>query len=160
MNRRNRSWLALQASGIVLAVSFAPVAEAQTIRLTEQVEREIGLRIEVVRKRSIEGFVKCSCCRIDDPNSALRGETHAMVGESRETTTVPVGAVLAEDRNAFVFTSDGDAFTKREVVVGRRDQHYVEILMGLDIGEGVVCNGADKLQAMLGAAASESKQKQ
>lgn len=74
-----------------------------------------------------------------------------------ETIAVPVSAIVHVGTNDFVFINYGESYTKRQVVTGRRDDRYVEIIKGLDVGDGVVSAGAQKLQAMIGTDASEPK---
>lgn len=58
------------------------------------------------------------------------------------TVVVPVGAVVSDGAMQFVFVKDGDAYIKRDIVPGARDDKVVEIREGLAPGDIVVTHGA------------------
>ena len=62
-----------------------------------------------------------------------------------EVLSVPLRAVFEEDGSQFVFVEFGDAYTKEEVVVGTRDDRYIEIRKGLFQGDYVVVQGQHQL---------------
>lgn len=109
-------------------IKFKQPAEAQTLRLSEQEAATIGLKVEVVRKRPIE---------------------------RTETIAVPVSALIAEGTNFFVFINYANSYRKQRVVTGKRDDLYVELLKGLNVGDGVVSEGAQQLLAAMSALSSK-----
>lgn len=62
-----------------------------------------------------------------------------------EVLSVPLNAVLEDGVSWFVFVELGDAYTKQEVVVGTRDDRYIEIREGLFPEEYVVVRGQHQL---------------
>jgi cobalt-zinc-cadmium efflux system membrane fusion protein len=77
----------------------------------------------------------------------FRGRLSIPVGTPQPAVAVPRRAVLGSLGNLFVFVENEDAmFEKREVVVGVRDQDWVEIIEGVLPGERVVTVGNYQLQ--------------
>ena len=62
-----------------------------------------------------------------------------------EVLSVPLNAALEDGGSWFVFVELGDAYTKQEVVVGARDDRYIEIKEGLFPEEYVVVQGQHQL---------------
>ena len=62
-----------------------------------------------------------------------------------EVLSVPLNAVLEDGGSWFVFVEFGETYTKQEVVVGARDDRYVEIKEGLFPEEYVVVQGQHQL---------------
>ena len=60
-----------------------------------------------------------------------------------EAKSVPVGAVLAEGAERYVYKLKDGLFVRTEVAVGLRDDRFVQILDGLYSGEKVVATGAE-----------------
>ena len=60
-----------------------------------------------------------------------------------EVKAVPLSAVLAEGADRYVYKLKDGAFVRTDVVLGPRDDRFVEILDGLYAGEKVVATGAD-----------------
>jgi multidrug resistance efflux pump len=74
---------------------------------------------------------------------------YATVIQQRKTLSVPRGTVMAVSGNrgiAFVIGEDGKSFEPRSVVLGIRDDHFVEIREGLVEGEIVIADGYQVLQ--------------
>jgi len=74
---------------------------------------------------------------------------YATVVQQRNVLSVPRGCVNAISGNrgiVFVIGDDGDSFEPRNVVVGIRDQQFVEIREGLDEGEVVIAEGFQVLE--------------
>jgi multidrug efflux pump subunit AcrA (membrane-fusion protein) len=70
--------------------------------------------------------------------AVLRGEGT----DGGRTVVVPVGSVVSDGPMQFVFVRDGDAYVKRDIVPGARDDLVVEIKEGLVPGDVVVTHGA------------------
>ncbi|MDR2214681.1 MAG: efflux RND transporter periplasmic adaptor subunit [Nevskiaceae bacterium] len=66
--------------------------------------------------------------------------------ESREALVVPEEALVPEQARQFVYLIEGEAVTKREVRLGRREPGLVEIVEGLRAGDRVVIEGTLKLR--------------
>ena len=62
-----------------------------------------------------------------------------------EVLSVPLNAVFEDKGSWFVFVEFGETYTKQEVVVGARDDQYVEIKEGLFPEEYVVVQGQHQL---------------
>ena len=74
---------------------------------------------------------------------------YATVLQQRKVLTVPRGCVNAVSGNrgiAFVISEDETSFEPRNVVVGVRDQQYVEVQEGLEAGEMVIADGQQVLE--------------
>ncbi len=62
--------------------------------------------------------------------------------DSGRMVVVPVGALVSEGALQFVFVKDGDAYVKRDVIPGLRDDRVVEVKEGLTPGDVIVTHGA------------------
>ena len=62
-----------------------------------------------------------------------------------DVLSVPLSAVLEDGGSRFVFVEFGDTYTKHEVVVGAKDDRYIEIRADLFPGEFVVVQGQHQL---------------
>ena len=62
-----------------------------------------------------------------------------------EVLSVPLNAVLEDGGSWFVFVELGETYTKQEVVVGARDDRYIEVKEGLFPEEYVVVQGQHQL---------------
>jgi multidrug efflux pump subunit AcrA (membrane-fusion protein) len=51
---------------------------------------------------------------------------------------VPIHAVISEGANHYCFLPKDGAFEQRRVVIGKNNQHYVEVSEGLAVGEKVL----------------------
>ncbi|MBM4247338.1 MAG: HlyD family efflux transporter periplasmic adaptor subunit, partial [Deltaproteobacteria bacterium] len=76
-----------------------------------------------------------------------------------ERTEVPVGvhaaAVQTIDGASVVFVQDGGAYEARPVVLGRRDEAFVEVRSGLEPGERYVARNSFVLKADVGKAGAQ-----
>lgn len=62
-----------------------------------------------------------------------------------EVLSVPLNAVFEDGGSSFVFVEYGEAYTKQEVVVGAKDDRYIEIREGVFPDEYVVVRGQHQL---------------
>jgi multidrug efflux pump subunit AcrA (membrane-fusion protein) len=89
-------------------------------------------------------------CRLENRGLALRpnmrAEVYIITAEIKETIAVPINAILGEAGNVFVFVENGDVYEKKTVVIGKRDDRYIEIVEGLLPGDIVVTQGNYQLQ--------------
>jgi len=64
-----------------------------------------------------------------------------------EVLAVPVAALLSEGGEQFVFVENGDTYVRQNLVLGFRDDRYVEVRDGLFPGDRVVVRGGQGLNA-------------
>ncbi|MGE3537870.1 MAG: efflux RND transporter periplasmic adaptor subunit [Candidatus Tectimicrobiota bacterium] len=64
-----------------------------------------------------------------------------------EVLAVPVAALLTEGAEQFVFVESGDLYVRQHLVLGLRDDRYVEVRDGLFPGDRVVVRGGHALNA-------------
>ncbi|MFZ5496555.1 MAG: efflux RND transporter periplasmic adaptor subunit [Verrucomicrobiota bacterium] len=91
--------------------------------------------------------------RVENPDRKLlpnmRATLSIVTAEADSVITVPLSAVLGEAGNLFVFVQDDrdpHTFVRTPVVVGQRDDRYVEIIEGVLPGASVVTLGNYQLQ--------------
>ena len=72
-------------------------------------------------------------------------EQTIVLEKGTEVLSVPLQAVFEEGGSRFVFVEFGDAYTKQEVVVGEKDDRYIEVREGLFQGDYVVVQGQHQL---------------
>lgn len=114
---------------------FPGQVEGHTAQL-DPVTRTLGVRV-----------------RVENPDRKLlpnmRATLTIVTAEADSVITVPLSAVLGEAGNLFVFVQDDDdrhTFMRTPVVVGQRDDRYVEIIEGVLPGANVVTLGNYQLQ--------------
>lgn len=125
--------------------------------------------------QTFTGRVKNTAARLDESGGALRVFVHvanpdakllpgmsarlAFITEaSPDAIAVPRAAVLGEGGDLFVFRQLGDEpteFARTPVVVGLRDERFIEIIDGVLPGDRVVTQGNYPLQFVGGAAAAK-----
>jgi RND family efflux transporter MFP subunit len=64
-----------------------------------------------------------------------------------EALVVPLDAVLTEGAEQFVFVENGDIYVRQSLVLGLRDDRYVEVREGLFPGDRVVVRGGYEINA-------------
>ena len=72
-------------------------------------------------------------------------EQTIVLEKGAEVLSVPLSAVLEDGGSRFVFVELGETYTKQEVVVGVKDDQYIEIREGLFPEEYVVVQGQHQL---------------
>ena len=86
---------------------------------------------------------------INNPTRKLKPgmftEQIIVLEKGSEVLSVPLNAVLEDGGSRFVFVEFGTTYTKQEVVVGARDDRYIEIREGLFPEEYVVVQGQHQL---------------
>lgn len=86
---------------------------------------------------------------VNNPTHKLKpgmfAEQTIALEKGTEVLSVPVNAVLEDGGSSFVFVELGETYTKQEVVVGARDDRYIEIKEGLFPEEYVVVQGQHQL---------------
>ena len=72
-------------------------------------------------------------------------EQTIVLEKSAEVLSVPLRAVFEDGGSRFVFVEFGDAYVKQEVVVGAKDDRYIEVRKGVFQGDYVVVQGQHQL---------------
>lgn len=91
------------------------------------------------------------------PENLRRGQTlqlELVLGSPQETLLLPVGSFVQETGGNWVFVLDesGENAHRREISVGRRNNRFIEVRDGLNVGERVITSGygaiadADRVQ--------------
>ncbi len=114
---------------------FTGVVEGHTAQLDPET-RTLGVRV-----------------RVENPQRKLlpnmRATLTIVTAEADSVITVPLSAVLGEAGNLFVFVQDDkdpNTFVRTPVVVGQRDDRYVEMIEGVLPGANVAVAGNYQLQ--------------
>jgi multidrug efflux pump subunit AcrA (membrane-fusion protein) len=96
-----------------------------------------------------------------NPQSRLLPEMFATVTLITQVATdalaVPLQAILTEGAEQFVFVENGDTYVRQNVVVGLKDDRYVEIRDGLFPGDRVVVRGGYEINAVRTATSQQGK---
>ena len=86
---------------------------------------------------------------VNNPTHQLKpgmfAEQTIVLEKGAEVLSVPLNAVLEDSGSWFVFVEFGETYTKQEVVVGDKDDRYIEIKEGLFPEEYVVVQGQHQL---------------
>jgi HlyD family secretion protein len=116
-----------------------------TVSATEDDGKPIKGTVKLVSPQ-VDPQSRLGTVRISLPNDAgLKPGMFARADVSfgrRSAVTVPVGAVIARNGQASVFTLDGDRVSNCPVKVGNQNDTYAEILEGLAPDQIVVVQGA------------------
>ena len=75
----------------------------------------------------------------------LFAEMDVVVGGGQEVLAIPVEALITTEGESFVFVEDKGSFRRAAVVVGARDDRYVEVKTGLLPGDRVVTDGKQQI---------------
>ena len=71
----------------------------------------------------------------------LFADLAVVVGENHRTVAIPLEALISAGGEDFVFVEQGGVFARRDVVLGVRDNRYVQVKQGLRPGDRVVTDG-------------------
>lgn len=125
--------------------AFTGTVEGYTPRLDPET-RTLGVRV-----------------RVANPDQKLlpnmRATLHIVTAQADSAITVPLSAVLGEAGNLFVFVQDDKdphTFMRTPVVLGQRDDRYVEVIEGVLPGANVVTVGNYQLQYVAPAPPKEA----
>ena len=90
---------------------------------------------------------------IENPNHQLKPGMFAdqtiVLEQGTDVLSVPLEAVIEDGGSRFVFVAYGATYTKHEIVVGTKDDRYIEVKEGLLPGELVVVQGTHQLISAL-----------
>ena len=75
----------------------------------------------------------------------LFAEMDVVVGGGQEVLAIPLQALITTEGEAFVFVEEKGSFRRAAVVVGARDDLYVEVKTGLLPGDRVVTDGKQQV---------------
>lgn len=121
------------------------------------------IHLDIMPERHIDGKIQ-RINRVIDPTSrtfslyaivdtpkgdiqpGLQGTMEIFTGDDAPVLAVPKRAVLGEVGAHFVYVMKGHDIEKRDVTLGEKCLHHVEITSGLVAGEDVVVNGNYQLQ--------------
>lgn len=128
-----------------------------------EVEQSVEVHLDVDPDLHIEGKVQ-RINRVIDPESrtfsvyalidtpegdiqpGLQGTIEIFTGDDTPVLAVPKRSVLGELGSYFVYVIKGQEVEKRDVTVGAKSSHHIEIKSGLFPNERVVTNGNYQLQ--------------
>ena len=68
---------------------------------------------------------------------------HTLLGRDENILLLPIGSFLQYTGGKWVYVVEGNKAEKREIQIGRRNIHFIEILHGLEKGEQVITSGYD-----------------
>ena len=95
---------------------------------------------------------------IENPDHQLKpgmfAEQTIVLEKGVEVLSVPLDAVIEDGGSRFVFVAYGATYTRHEIVVGAKDDRYIEVRDGVLPGERVVVQGTHQLMRVM-AASSE-----
>jgi multidrug efflux pump subunit AcrA (membrane-fusion protein) len=115
--------------------TFAGIVEGFTPRLDPET-RTLGVRVRVANS---DGKLL--------PN--MRANLNVVTAEADTVITLPHSAILGESGNFFVFVQDSknpQTFMRTAVVLGLRDDRWVEVIQGVLPGDHVAVSGNYQLQ--------------
>lgn len=147
------------AENLLAAVHIGQTARARVISFPEEVftgtVRAVGRTVDL-EKRTIGLWVE-----VANPQGKLLPGMFAdlivVTQAATEALAVPLQAVITAGAEPFVFVENHDTYNKQNVVLGLKDDRYVEIRDGLFPGDRVVIQGGYELNSM-GALAAQKAQ--
>jgi cobalt-zinc-cadmium efflux system membrane fusion protein len=75
----------------------------------------------------------------------LFSEMSVVVGGGGEVLSIPLEAVITTEGESFVFVEDKGSFRRADIVLGARDDRFVEVKKGLLPGDKVVTDGKQQI---------------
>ena len=92
---------------------------------------------------------------IENPDRQLKpgmfAEQTIVLGKGADVLSVPLDAVIEDGGSRFVFVEYGATYTRHEIVVGTKDDRYIEVQGDLLPGELVVVQGTHQLMRAIDA---------
>ena len=92
---------------------------------------------------------------IENPDHQLKPGMFAdqaiVLDKGADVLSVPLNAVIEDSGSWFVFVESGATYTRHEIVVGTKDDQYIEVRDGVLSGERVVVQGTHQLMSALAA---------
>jgi HlyD family secretion protein len=117
--------------------------DLQQVAVMKKNGRTYQLRISKIYPQVNNGQFEVDMLFDEMPPDQRRGQTmqiHLTLGDSSVARLIPNGAFYQETGGnwLFVVSSDGSEAIKRNVVLGRRNTDFIEVLDGLETGEKVI----------------------
>ena len=75
----------------------------------------------------------------------LFAEMDVVVGGGQEALSIPLEALIVTEGQSFVFVEEKGSFRRADVVLGARDDRFVEVKKGLLPGDLVVTDGKQQV---------------
>lgn len=75
----------------------------------------------------------------------LFAEMDVVVGGGQEVLAIPLEALITAEGQSFVFVEEKGSFRRAEVILGARDDRFVEVKKGLLPGEQIVTDGKQQV---------------
>jgi len=98
-------------------------------------DRTLSVWVELDETGAVEGFHN------------MLARISFILSASDPVLSLPLDSIVSQGTRNYVFAEEADGtFARRNVVLGRRDDAFVEIKTGIDPGEKIAVQGADKLQ--------------
>jgi len=92
---------------------------------------------------------------IENPDHHLKPGMFAdqtiVLDKGVDVLSIPLDAVIEDGGSRFVFVAYGATYTRHEIVVGTKDDRYIEVRDGVLPGERVVVQGTHQLMSALAA---------
>ena len=92
---------------------------------------------------------------IENPDHQLRPGMFAdqtiVLDKGVDVLSIPLDAVIEDGGSRFVFVAYGATYTRHEIVVGAKDDRYIEVRDGVMPGELVVVQGTHQLMRVMAA---------
>ena len=92
---------------------------------------------------------------IENPDHQLKPGMFAdqtiVLDKGVDVLSIPLDAVIEDGGSRFVFVAYGATYTRHEIVVGAKDDRYIEVRDGVLPGEQVVVQGTHQLMRVLAA---------
>ena len=132
-------------------ISFLEIGQAVEVHLDIAPERHIEGKVQRINKvidpetRTFSVYALINTPE-GDIQPGLQASMEIFTGSNTPVLTVPKRAVLGELGSYFVYVINGEHFEKRNVIVGAKTSHHIEIKSGLFPYESVVTNGNYQLQ--------------
>ena len=117
--------------------------------------RSVGRTVDP-DKRTVHLWVE-----VTNPEDKLLPEMFAdltiITQMATQALAVPPQAVISEGAEKFVFVQNGDTYTKQNVVLGLKDDRYVEIRDGIFPGDRIVIRGGYELNSVKALATQQAQ---
>ncbi|WP_216828281.1 efflux RND transporter periplasmic adaptor subunit [Alkalihalobacterium elongatum] len=86
---------------------------------------------------------------IENPDLFIKGGMRATalvdLGTIDEAIVIPIGSILYEDNEAFVFKVNENTVIKQSVELGSREGDLIEVVEGIEVNDTVVTTGKERL---------------
>lgn len=130
LSRPNRAWVQVAGVGDMFEVN---ARNGRLISVATTIDPSTRSFPVIFQVRNHDGRLRIG----------MFGEISIAAGSERETLVVPESALQEDEgRYSLYIQAEGEAFVRRDVIIGERNGEVVEILSGVAEGEHVVTVGA------------------